>query len=117
MDYRRCWFYSGSQRNRFDVLPRGDRRKTPPQLEVVVDSKQPSGNGFLVRFHIKNTGSQTAAAVAVEGELKNGEETVETSSSTLTYSPANSTRRGGLYFTKNPDQFNLQIRVTGYEEP
>lgn len=91
--------------------------RTPPKLEVVADSVQSSGGGFLVRFRVENTGNQTAAAVSIEGELKNGEESAETSTSTLTYSPANSTRRGGLYFTKNPDRFTLQIRVTGYEEP
>lgn len=91
--------------------------KTPPKLQAVVESKEPNGDGFLVRFRVENTGNQTAAAVGIEGELKNGEETAETSHSTLAYSPAHSIRRGGLFFTKNPDQFNLQIRVTGYEEP
>lgn len=89
----------------------------PPQISVVVDSQQPSGDGYLVRFTVRNSGSQTAAAVAIEGELKNGTNTAETSSATLTYSPAHSTRRGGLYFTKNPQNFDLQIRATGYEEP
>jgi len=36
---------------------------------------------------------------------------------TLAYAPAHSIRRGGLFFTKNPQQFDLQIRVPGYEEP
>lgn len=91
--------------------------KTPPQLEVAVDSIEQSGASHLVKFTVRNTGNQTAAAVAVEGELKNGAETAETSGAALAYSPANSTRRGGLFFTKDPRQFELQIRVTGYEEP
>lgn len=91
--------------------------KTPPKLEVIVDSIEPSGDRFLVRFLVKNTGNQTASAVTVEGELKNGTEPAETSSATLTYSPAHSERRGGLYFTRLPDSANLQIRATGYEEP
>ncbi len=91
--------------------------KTPPQLKIEVDSTEPNGIGYLVKFTVKNTGNQTAAAVAVEGELKTETETVETSGATLTYSPANSKRHGGLFFTKDPLQFQLQIRVTGYEEP
>jgi len=91
--------------------------KTPPQLTIEVDSIEPNGSGYLVKFAVKNTGNQTAAAVAVEGELKSETETVETSGATLTYSPANSKRRGGLFFTRDPQQFQLQIRVTGYEEP
>jgi len=87
---------------------------TPPKLEVVIDSISPNGDGYLVRFTVKNTGNQTAAAVAVEGKLKDES---ETGTATLTYVPSNSERRGGIFFTKNPQQFDLQIRVTGYEEP
>lgn len=88
---------------------------TPPKLEVVVDSIAPNGDsGYHVKFTVKNTGNQTAAAVAVEGELKSG---AETSAATLTYVPSNSERRGGLFFRQNPQQLDLQIRVTGYEEP
>jgi len=90
---------------------------TPPTLGVIVDSVQRNGDGYLVKFRVKNTGNQTAAAANIEGELKNGEETAETSSAALTYVPANSERRGGLFFTKNPQQFDLQIRAMGYEEP
>ena len=87
---------------------------TPPRLEIVIDSIEQNGEGYLVKFIVKNTGNQTAAAVAVEGELKS---VSETAAATLTYVPSNSVRRGGLYFTKNPQQSDLQIRVTGYEEP
>jgi len=90
---------------------------TPPKLEVTVDSIQSNGDGYLVKFRVVNSGNQTAAAANIEGELKSGEETAETSSAALTYVPANSERRGGLFFTKNPRQFHLQIRATGYEEP
>lgn len=90
---------------------------TPPQLEVSIESVEPNGKGFLVKFRVVNAGSQTAASAAIEGELKNGAETAETSSAALAYVPAHSERRGGLYFTKNPQQFDLQIRATGYEEP
>lgn len=90
---------------------------SPPSLEVVVDSIEPSGDKFLVRFSVQNNGNQTAAAVTVEGELKIGSGEPETASSTLTYSPARSTRHGGLYFTQKPDSSNLKIRATGYEEP
>ncbi len=90
---------------------------TPPILEFSIDSIEPTANGYLVKFQVKNTGNQTAAALTVEGELKNGADSAETSSATLAYAPANSVRRGGLFFTKNPQQFDLQIRATGYEEP
>ncbi|MCY7375825.1 MAG: hypothetical protein LH472_07615 [Pyrinomonadaceae bacterium] len=90
---------------------------TPPILEISVTSVEPTANGYHVKFNVKNTGNQTAAGLAIEGELKNGAESVETSSATLAYAPAHSERGGGLYFTKNPQQFDLQIRATGYEKP
>lgn len=90
---------------------------TPPQFEIAAEPPQSSGDGYLVRFSIFNKGNQTAAAVAVEGELKKGAEKIETGSATLTYAPANSVRRGGIYFTKNPQDFELNLRVVGYEEP
>ena len=88
---------------------------TPPKLEVVIDSIAPNGDGsYLVKFAVKNTGNKTAAAVAVEGKLKDG---TETGNATLTYVPSNSVRRGGLFFSKNLQPEDLQMRVTGYEEP
>ena len=94
-----------------------NEKKSSPQLKVSVESTEPNGDGYLVKFLVENSGNQTAAAVTIEGELKSGDETVETGSATLAYAPANSERRGGLYFSKNPQQFDLQIRATGYEEP
>lgn len=90
---------------------------TPPILEISVEAIVPTSNGFLVEFRVKNTGNQTAAALTIEGELKRGEESVETSTVSLAYAPANSRREGGLFFTKNPNEFELNIRALGYEKP
>ncbi len=90
---------------------------TPPILEISVDLIVPTANGYLAEFRVKNTGNQTAAALTIEGELKQGEESVETSTASLAYVPANSHREGGLFFTKNPNDFEFQIRVLGYEKP
>jgi len=90
---------------------------TPPILEISVDSIAPTANGYLVKFNVKNTGNQTAAGLTIEGELKNDAESVETSSATLAYAPANSRREGGLFFSKNPNEYDLQLRAKGYEKP
>ena len=91
--------------------------KTPPTLSVSVDSVTQSGKGYLVKFRVKNTGDETAASLTVEGELKNGAESVETSTATLTYAPSHSEREGGLYFSKNPNEYQLEIYPKGYEKP
>jgi len=89
----------------------------PPSLSVSVESVAAVDNGWLVKFRVKNTGDQTAADVNIEGELKNGEQTVETSAATLTYAPSHSEREGGLIFSKNPNQYQLEVRPKGYEKP
>ncbi len=90
---------------------------TPPILEFSVQAIKPTANGYLVEFRVKNTGNQTAAAVSIEGELKKGAESIEKSSASLAYAPANSVREGGLFFAKNPNEFELNIRAVGYEKP
>ena len=93
------------------------QEKQPPNFVFEIASPMKTSNGFLVKFELENTGDETAAAVEVEGELTRGEESVEKSSATLTYAPSHSKREGGLLFTKNPNEFELTIRVAGYEKP
>lgn len=72
---------------------------------------------YSVPFSIKNLGSETAASLTIEGTLKQGEQTVETSSVSLTYVPANSEREGILIFSMDPAAHTLQVRPMGYEKP
>lgn len=90
---------------------------TPPNLAFSVNSIEQTGGGYVVKFSVTNSGNETAAGLMVEGILKNGEENAETSTASFTYAPANSVRQGGLLFTKNPNDFKLQIRALGYEQP
>src|SRR5687768_17180637 len=64
----------------------------PPILEISVEAIQPMADGYLVKFRVKNTGNQTAAALTIEGSLKQNGESVETSTTRLNYAPANSER-------------------------
>lgn len=90
---------------------------SPPQIAVSVDSVLPTDNGFLVTFRVVNRGEITAAGLSVEGELRTGAENVETSTATLNYVPSRSERRGGLFFTNDPQKFELKVRAKGYERP
>jgi len=90
---------------------------TPPNLAFTVDSIETVNRGFLVKFSVANTGNQTAVGLTAEGVLKNGERNEETSTATLSYVPANSRRQGGLFFSANPEEYDLQIRALGYEQP
>ena len=90
---------------------------SPPDVTVRVDSILPTRNGFLVEFRAINEGGSTAEGLTVEGELRNGTESVETSNTTIEYVPSHSEREGGLFFTSDPRQHELQLRAKGYEKP
>ncbi len=92
-------------------------RFAPPIIKITIESVVSADTGYLVIFEAQNTGEETASNVAIEGEIKNGDESVEKSDVTIDYVPSRSKRKSGLYFTKNPQQFDLQIRAKGYEEP
>jgi uncharacterized protein (TIGR02588 family) len=93
------------------------REVSPPEVTVRVISILPMQNGYLVRFHAVNQGGSTAEGVVIEGELRRGTERAETSHTTLDYLPSRSEKRGGLFFTQDPRQFDFQVRAFGYEEP
>lgn len=92
-------------------------KNTPPDFAAKIERIQEEKAGFIVTFSLTNAGEQTASGVNVEGELKNGGESVETSTATFDYAPAKSEVKGGLFFKNDPRQFQLEIRAKGYAEP
>ena len=90
---------------------------SPANVTVEVVEILPAQNGFLVEFRVRNEGGTTAAGLTVEGELQDGAEIVETSDTTVEYVPSHSEREGGLFFTLDPQQYQLQLRAKGYETP
>jgi uncharacterized protein (TIGR02588 family) len=90
---------------------------SPPELAVEVEAILPQGERYLVTFRVVNRGGTTAAAVTVEGELRQDGAAIEVSTATLDYAPSHAERRGGLFFTQNPQLYELHLRATGYVEP
>ena len=99
------------------------RDEAPPDVRLAVEEVRelPSSRGYLVKFRAHNEGREAAAELGIEGELSNGPEggggAVETSEATLDHLPAQSSRAGGLFFTRNPRAFELRLRAEGYHEP
>jgi uncharacterized protein (TIGR02588 family) len=91
--------------------------RLPPDLKLSVDSVVQTRNGYLVKITAVNQGGITAEGVDIEGELRSGTEPVERSQTTIDYLPPRSEKRAGLFFTRDPRQFDLQVRPFGYEEP
>lgn len=90
---------------------------SPPAVRIQLDSIAATENGYLVRFRATNSGGSTAEGLTIEGQLSKDDQNVETTETTLDYLPSHSVRKGGLFFTRDPRQFELSIRALGYEEP
>lgn len=89
----------------------------PPAVEVNVREIRDVRAGYLVEIVAVNHGDRTGAQVHITGELKQGDTVVETSSTTFSYVPGQSEQQGGLFFTKDPRRYRIQVRATGYEKP
>lgn len=88
-----------------------------PEITVRVEAVTQTSNGFLVKFRAANQGGATAEGVVVQGIVGEGTEKAESSQTTIDYLPSHSERKGGLFFTQDPRQLELQIRAFGYQEP
>jgi uncharacterized protein (TIGR02588 family) len=103
----------------FTMLVRESFVAGPPaaEISIQVDEIRPSAQGYLVSLKIRNSGNATAAALNVEGLLKQGGATVETSLITVDYVAAGSERDAALFFSNDPRQGELSVRAKGYIEP
>lgn len=91
--------------------------ETPPNVTPKVLSVGRSRGGFLVQVAVANGGGETTAGLTLEGTLNRAGQAVETSEVTLAYVPGGSVRRAGLLFTHNPQEYQLELRTFGYQEP
>lgn len=91
--------------------------ESPPDLTLTVSDITASAGGYVVEFNVFNRGGSTAAALVIEGELRNGGEIVEAGQVEIDYVPADSERRAGLFFSENPEAYELVLRPVGFQEP
>ncbi len=101
----------------FMVYTALNKSPSPPDIGFRVVSVTRSGSGHLVEADVFNRGRSVAAELVIQGELKDGTQTVETRTLTLTYVPPGSHRKAGLFFTRDPRSHRLELSAVGYEEP
>ena len=100
----------------------------PPMVTLRVDRTTETPRGYVVEVTAANTGGTTARAVTIEGRLlepaagagssgQTAPKVVETSSATLQWVPAHAERRGGLFFSRDPADYQLRVRPLGYDRP
>ena len=90
---------------------------SPADITVHVDATVQLRTGYLVKFRAVNTGGSTVEGLTVEGVLRNGTNVHEISDTVIQWVPARSEREGGLFFTSDPRQYQMQLRAKGYENP
>jgi uncharacterized protein (TIGR02588 family) len=88
-----------------------------PEPTVRVLAVEPQNGQYLVRVRVTNQSRATAAALRVEGVLRQGGQAIETSGTEFQYLPGGSSVQGGIYFTRDPRQFELVVAAKGFEEP
>lgn len=91
--------------------------ETAPEIVFETEEIVRSGSSYLVKIQVTNHGELVVAGLVIEGVLKDGTEEVEISETTIDYVPAGSQRKVGLFFTRNPQEFDLQFRAKSYVEP
>ncbi len=90
---------------------------TVPKIHVQASTVFKDAGKHLMIISVTNNGNTTAAALVIEGELKNGTQSVEKSTVTLNYVPAGSTRKAGIYFINDPKNFVLILTPKSFEQP
>jgi uncharacterized protein (TIGR02588 family) len=97
-----------------DAVVAGEARPLP-----VVEVKEiaPHGPQFLVRIEVRNEGHATAAALRVLGELRRGDEVLESSEVELDYVPGHSSRGAAMLFTQDPRLLRLAISARSWRDP
>jgi uncharacterized protein (TIGR02588 family) len=89
---------------------------SPPMITVTaIETTQVTG-GYRVIFEARNVGGAAAAQVRIEGAVP-GSDGPEFSSVTLDYIPGHSARKGGLFFTLNPQSEKFTLRAAGFAKP
>lgn len=88
-----------------------------PAIDVAIQRIAPAGSGWVVEIEAVNGSGGTAAGVEIEGLLKSGGATIETSSAVIDYVPGHSRRSGGLFFRQDPRRHRIEVRALGFQAP
>ena len=92
-------------------------RSAPPMMRVEPQQVVAGPGGYVAEVEVINSADATGANVQVEGTLKQGGATVETSDATIDYVPGHAHVKAGIQFSHDPRQYQAAFRVTGYEQP
>jgi uncharacterized protein (TIGR02588 family) len=91
--------------------------ESPPYITVEARGVHQQAGGFVLEVVAINRGGRTAAQVEVQGILRRDGEAIAESTTTFDHVPRGSQARGGLFFARDPREFELELRALGYSDP
>lgn len=91
--------------------------QSPPRFSVRAEAVTATTGGYLMTIEVRNTGGSPAGGVVVEGTLESPGEEPETSEATFDFVADQSSREGGLYFSRDPRQGRVALRTKSYVDP
>lgn len=91
-------------------------QSTAPLIDIQVNAIRSAGDEYVVDFTAVNHG-ETAANLVIEGTLNSDTSTIESSSVTINYVPGEASRSGFLFFSHDPNDYDLVISPKGSERP
>jgi len=92
-------------------------RDEPPRPAIQVRGVEPRQGQYAVRLRVRNEGRAAAAALRVTGELKRGEEVVESTEIEIDFLPGRSEREATLLFAQDPRTLQLVLSPRSYVKP
>lgn len=93
------------------------RPSAPGAVVVTVIDVQPVGGAHVVKFSVRNEGSENLSHLHLTARLSDGDRQVESARAFIDYLPAHSEQRGGVYLRNDPRRHTLRIDPEGYTEP
>jgi uncharacterized protein (TIGR02588 family) len=72
---------------------------------------------FVALVRVSNRGTLAAEKLVVSGRLKRGGETVEEAETEFEHLPGESSREAGLFFSRDPRAFQLELAARSYLKP
>lgn len=89
----------------------------PGAVVVTVLDIHPVGDAHVVKFSVRNEGSENLSQLHLTARLSDGDKEIESAQAFIDYLPARSEQRGGVYLRHDPRRFTLRIDPAGYMEP
>lgn len=89
----------------------------PGAVVVTVLDVQPVGGAHIVKFSVRNEGSENLSQLHLTARLSDGDREIESAPAIIDYLPAHSEQRGGVYLRNDPRRHTLRIDPAGYMEP